>query len=131
MTSKWCVGSSNEWNFSLSLSQSNAWTKNVLSTLLIRLISSNKYWRVARKLVLVLKEVIPVKFSFYEILKKVQTKKKYALRCKTGFWENFDFRGFTVTLIKTLKSKGPNILAESYKLHPPKHFTQNQFSFCF
>ena len=48
----------------------------MLSTLLIRLISSNKYWRVARKPVLVLKEVIPVKFSFYEILKKAQTKKK-------------------------------------------------------
>ena len=40
------------------------------------LISSKKYWRVAKKLVAILKEVIQVKFYFYEILTKIQTKEE-------------------------------------------------------
>ena len=44
--------------------------------LLIGLISSNKYWRVAKKLLLLLKVVIQIKIYFYEILLKIQTKKE-------------------------------------------------------
>ena len=44
--------------------------------LLIGLISSNKYWRVAKKLVLLLKVVIQIKIYFYETLLKIQTKKE-------------------------------------------------------
>ena len=42
--------------------------------LLIGLICSKKYWRVAKISVLVLKVIIQVKFYFYEILTKIQTK---------------------------------------------------------
>ena len=44
--------------------------------LLIRLISSKKHWRVAKNLVPVLTGVIQVKFYFYEILVKIQTKEE-------------------------------------------------------
>ena len=43
--------------------------------LLIGLISSEKYWGVAKYLVHDLKEVTEVKFYFYEILTKIQRKK--------------------------------------------------------
>ena len=43
----------------------------------VGLISSKKYRRVAKKLAPVLKGVIPIKFSFYEILTKIQTKKGF------------------------------------------------------
>ena len=43
----------------------------------VGLISSNKYQKVAKKLAPVLKGVIPIKFSFYEILTKIQTKKGF------------------------------------------------------
>ena len=44
--------------------------------LLIGLISSKKYWRETKNLVPALNEVIPVKFYFYEILTKIQTKEE-------------------------------------------------------
>ena len=44
--------------------------------LLIRLISSKKYWRVGKNFVAILKEVIQVKFYFYEILTKIQTEEE-------------------------------------------------------
>ena len=43
---------------------------------LIGLIGSKKYWREAKHLVSVLARVIQVKFCFYEILTKIQTKKE-------------------------------------------------------
>ena len=46
-----------------------------ICTLLIGLFSSEKYWRVAKYLVFILKEVIQVTFYFYEILMKIQRKK--------------------------------------------------------
>ena len=48
--------------------------KYVLFTLVkIELISSKKYWRVPKNLLLVLKEVIQVKFSFHKVLTKIDT----------------------------------------------------------
>ena len=44
--------------------------------LLFGLISSKKYWRAAKNLVPVLKWVIQVKFYFYKILTKIQTKEE-------------------------------------------------------
>ena len=44
--------------------------------LLIGLISSIKYWRVAKKLVLLLKVVIQIKIYFFETLLKTQTKRE-------------------------------------------------------
>ena len=49
--------------------------KDLDCTLLIGLFSSEKYWRVAKHLVFILKEVIQVTFYFYEILMKIQRKK--------------------------------------------------------
>ena len=45
------------------------------SHLLTGVISSKKCWRVENKLMLVSEGVILLKFSFYEILTKIQTKK--------------------------------------------------------
>ena len=48
--------------------------KYVLFTLVkIGLISSKQYWRVPKNLLLVLKEVIQVKFSFHKVLTKIDT----------------------------------------------------------
>ena len=44
--------------------------------LLIGLISSKRYWRVAKTLVPVFKRVIQVKFCFYEIFMKIQSKEE-------------------------------------------------------
>ena len=44
--------------------------------LLMGLISCKKYWRVTKKLVLALKRLTQVKFYFYEILTKIQTKEE-------------------------------------------------------
>ena len=57
--------------------------KYILFTLVIGLISSEKYWRVATNLVPVLKRVIQVKFYFYEILTKIQTKEERSSFLKT------------------------------------------------
>ena len=51
--------------------------KYLLYSRSVGLISSNKYQKVAKKLAPVLKGVIPIKFSFYEILTKIQTKKGF------------------------------------------------------
>ena len=45
-----------------------------LHLIIIGLISSKKYWRIAKNWVPVLNDVIQVKFYFYEILIKIQTK---------------------------------------------------------
>ena len=57
--------------------------KYILFTLVVGLISSKKYWRVATNLVPVLKRVIQVKFYFYEILTKIQTKEERSNFLKT------------------------------------------------
>ena len=57
--------------------------KYILFTLVVGLISSEKYWRVATNLVPVLKRVIQVKFYFYEILTKIQTKEERSSFLKT------------------------------------------------
>ena len=44
--------------------------------LLIRLISSKKYWILAKTLVSILKGVIQVKYCFYGILTKMQMKEE-------------------------------------------------------
>ena len=44
--------------------------------LLIGLISFKKYWRVTKKVVPVLKEIIQVKFYFHKIITKIQSKEK-------------------------------------------------------
>ena len=44
--------------------------------LLIGLINPKKHWSVAKKLLPVLKGIIQVKFCFYEILTKIQTKEE-------------------------------------------------------
>ena len=44
--------------------------------LLTGLISSNKYWTVAKQIVPVLKGKIQVKFDIYEIITKTQTKQE-------------------------------------------------------
>ena len=63
---------------------------------LIGLISSKKYWRVAKFLVPVLEGVIQIKSYFYDILKEIQTKKEryyFLKKYGTRFRESFDFRG--------------------------------------
>ena len=73
--------------------------------LLIGLISYNKYWRVEKKLVLLLKVVIQIKIYFYETLLKIQTKKEwlnFLKTWKTRFWESFHFIGLCVFLIAEL-----------------------------
>ena len=61
--------------------------------LLIGLISSENYWRVKETSVPVLKGVIQVKFYFYEILTKTQSKEKrmnflktYKTRYRGNIW---------------------------------------------
>ena len=66
--------------------------------LLIGLINSRKYCREAKSLVPILKRVIQVKFYFYEILTKFQTKEKRLNFLKTRFSKKFDFRGLCVSL---------------------------------
>lgn len=58
----------------LYITHNNVWMKYVLFALVNWLINSKKYWRVAQNLPPVLKRVIQVKFYFYEILTKIQTK---------------------------------------------------------
>ena len=58
----------------LYITHNNVWMKYLLFTLVNWLINSNKYWKVPKNLPLVLKRVIQVKFYFYEILTKIQTK---------------------------------------------------------
>ena len=62
----------------------------------IGLISSRKYWSVAKSLVPVLKRVIQVKFYFHEILRKIKKKVErlnFLKTQKNRFRENFDLRG--------------------------------------
>ena len=62
--------------------------------LLIKLISSKKYWRIAKNL-------IQTKFYFYKIRTKIQTKEgrlNFLKKQKTRFRENFDFRELCVSL---------------------------------
>ena len=68
---------------------------------IIGLISSKKYWRVVKNLVHVLKGVIQIRFYFYKILTKIQTKEErcnFLKTSETRLRENFDFRGLCVTL---------------------------------
>lgn len=61
-----------------------------------------------KKLVPILRGVIQVKFYFYEILSKIQTKEEKLKFLKTlkkifRFQENFDFRGLCVSSLKSKK----------------------------
>ena len=71
--------------------------------LLIGLIRSTKYLRVAYKLVPVLKAGSSNEICFYEILPKIKTKEKrlnFLNTEKTRFRKNFDFRWIIVILIR-------------------------------
>ena len=68
---------------------------------LIDLISSKKYWRVAKNSVLILKEVIQVKICFCEIPMNIQAKEErlnFLKPLKTRFREKFEFGGLCVSL---------------------------------
>ena len=93
--------------------------KCILFTLLVGLISSNRYQRVAGRLVPTLKEVIQIRFSLYKILRKIQTKKERLIFLKTlkaRFQENFDFRGFIETLLAEIQS--PEVVLRTFHYRP-------------